>query len=821
MNRSQRRRLRHGSNATVAGGNTPAALAFAAAAVAAQRDALDEAERCYRRALALDPALIDARHDLGVVALRRGQIDTAIAAFEQVIAKDARHVGAWMNLGIARGARGDLPKASAAAARAAALRPDSSALQVDLGRALMAAADLEGALAAFRTALGLDPSGSAVRLDLAAVLRRMGQNEPALLHLTSYIAACPHDPAGYVERAAVLDDLGRLGDAAGDRRIAVRRAGPDPELLRARCAALGGQDRAEEAMALLDIALVERPAVQLYLERATQRQKRGLLDGALDDLKTAAELDQTDARTYFRIGLLLEQRRQHRPAAACFLHAIELQPDLVEAYVHLAIVRMAIMDTEGAAVLFRHAATLKPDVVQFGMDLCWVRLLGCDWHGLEDAFRENLAKALVQGVPFPPFTLLSLGLPISELLLWTRAWAEHRMTTATPPLTRYATPAGLPRPARIRVGYLSADFFNHATALLVTGLLEAHDRTRFETFGYNIGITDQSEIGRRMIGALDRFADLTAMDDAAAARRIAADGIDILIDLKGFTTDSRPGILGHRPAPIQVNYLGYPGSMGTRLIDYVIADPIVVPQAHQADYDEAIVHLPHAYQPNDRRRSGADKLARRQDHGLPECGFVFSCFNTNYKITPLVFDIWARLLSAVPGSVLWLVESNVASVANLRAAARERGIPSERLVFAPRVSVPAHLARLWLADLFLDTLPYGAHTTASEALWAGLPVLTCLGPHFSSRVAASLLTTIGLPELIAPDLASYERMALALARDPARLHALRTRLEENRLTSPLFDTQRYARTYQDALERMVDRRVRGLPPAPFAVEEQG
>ncbi len=322
-----------------------------------------------------------------------------------------------------------------------------------------------------------------------------------------------------------------------------------------------------------------------------------------------------------------------------------------------------------------------------------------------------------------------------------------------------------------------------------------------------------------MAAALDHMVDLCFLNDREAAERIAEDGLEILVDLKGFTTDSRPAILAHRPAPIQVNYLGYPSSMGTKLIDYIVADAVVAPFEHQPFFDEAIVHLPHSYQPNDRRRPGTQAGVSRAAHGLPEKGFVFCCFNNNYKLTPLVFDIWMRLLTAVPGRFFGYCRPITRPPRTSWRRPRTRGIPSERLIFAPRLAYDQHLARLGLADLFLDTLPVNAHTTASEALWVGVPVLTCTGPHFASRVAASLLTSIGLPELIMSDLAAYEREALALAQDPERLQALRAHLVANRSTAPLFDTPRYTRNYEAALVRMVERREAGLPPEAFAVRE--
>ena len=321
---------------------------------------------------------------------------------------------------------------------------------------------------------------------------------------------------------------------------------------------------------------------------------------------------------------------------------------------------------------------------------------------------------------------------------------------------------------RIRVAYLSADYHSHATSQLAAGLFDTHDKNRFETVAISFGPDDTSAMRGRLMRAFDRFIDVRDKSDGAAAALIREMEIDIAVDLKGFTQDGRPGILALRPAPVQVNYLGHPGTMGARYIDYLIADRRIVPDGHERHYSEKIVYLPDSYQANDRKRRIAERTPTRADEGLPETGFVFCSFNGSFKITPELFDIWMRLLKAVEGSVLWLLDDNPAAVRNLKREAEARGVSTQRLIFAPRRPVEEHLARHRLADLFLDTLPCNAHTTASDALWAGLPVLTCTGDTFAGRVAASLLSAVGLPELITDSLPSYEALAMKLARDPRR-----------------------------------------------------
>jgi protein O-GlcNAc transferase len=370
--------------------------------------------------------------------------------------------------------------------------------------------------------------------------------------------------------------------------------------------------------------------------------------------------------------------------------------------------------------------------------------------------------------------------------------------------------------AKLRLGYLSADFHDHATARLAASLFEAHDRTRFEVVAFSTGVDDRSAMRRRLEAGFDRFFDLRMESDGAVAALIRDAGIDILIDLKGHTEEGRLEVLARRPAPLQVHYLGYPGTLGGDAVDYFIADRIVVPPGAERFFTERLVFLDGCYQVNDRQRAIAAETSSRAQASLPENGFVFCCFNNNYKIAPAVFDVWMRLLAAVEGSVLWLLADR-GSEDNLRREALSRGVHPRRLVFAPRLPLAAHLARHRLADLFLDTAPVNAHTTASDALWAGLPLITCAGQSMVARVAASLLSAVGLAELVSADLAQYETLALALARDPARLAELRRRLEAARLTAPLFDTARTCRQLETAYLTMGETRRRGNPPRSFTV----
>jgi predicted O-linked N-acetylglucosamine transferase (SPINDLY family) len=390
-----------------------------------------------------------------------------------------------------------------------------------------------------------------------------------------------------------------------------------------------------------------------------------------------------------------------------------------------------------------------------------------------------------------------------------RHFAEHCSGAylLRPPLHETASRADS---GRLRLGYLSSDFQSHAVSFLLAEVVELHDRKRFETIGYSCGPDDGTAFSRRIRGAFDRFRDIRTFPSEAAARRIVEDSVDILVDLNGHTRRGRPRIFALRPAPVQVNWLGYPGTMGAeRIADYIIGDPVVTPLAHAAFYSETLALMPHCYQPNDRQRRIGPPTTR-EAHGLPEEGFVFCSFNQGYKIAPNIFDLWGRLLAAVPGSVLWLLECNSdAARENLRSEAALRGIAPERIVFAPKLPPAEHLGRLRLADLMLDTFPYTSHTTGSDALWVGLPLVTRLGETFASRVAGSLLRAAELPELVTATFDGYFNLALGLAEHPMKLAAVKDRLAARRLVCPLFDSARFTRDLERLFERMWENHLAG------------
>lgn len=540
-------------------------------------------------------------------------------------------------------------------------------------------------------------------------------------------------------------------------------------------------------------------------EQAIAAWKRGDLAGAEAAFRKALEARPRSAGATSNLGMVLLEQGRFDEALSWLRKAVDIDPRHAGAQNNLGIGLARGNLPADAARHFRAALAADPGLVDARLNL-WKPLLDvCDWTTLESELRDFMA--LAHAAPedewvtrISPFVSLLLPIPREMQRRIARAYSV-RIERAAAALSR-PSPAVDGNPQRLRVGYVSGDFYNHATAHLTAGLFARHDRSRFEVYAYSIGPGDSSEYRRRIVAGCDRFVEVGDEPFEATARRIAADGVHIALDMKGYCGGGRPEIFALRPAPIQASFLGYPGSMGASFIDYLIADRVVAPASDAEWFSERLVWMATSYQVNDRDQPVADRTPARAEVGLPEKAFVFCCFNRNYKIDAQIFAVWMRILTAVPDSVLWLFRSNLPAKNALREAALRHGVAHERLVFATKVPKPAHLARHKLADLFLDTHFVNAHTTASDALWAGVPLLTWPGETFASRVAASLLYAVGLPELVASNAKDYEEKAIGLARDPQRLQALRERLAQNRLTAPLFDTDRYVRELERAYERM-------------------
>jgi predicted O-linked N-acetylglucosamine transferase (SPINDLY family) len=551
--------------------------------------------------------------------------------------------------------------------------------------------------------------------------------------------------------------------------------------------------------------------MQLRLEMRLERHRFG---DALEDAERIARSPGAGAPEWTDYSVALYHVERYAESASALLHALSRGPDFFAAHVLLCNVFDRLGLNAEAVECLRTAIALRPGWGSGLGGIVYHSLAACNWSQLDAdlaALRDVLADP--GELEFGPFMFLSCGADAATQL---RVASDYtRMLCGNIPRFAAVTPASRPAGRRLRLGYLSNDYHQHATAMLVAQVFELHDRGRFEVRLYSYGLSDNSPMRARLERAGDAFVDIAALSDLEAARLIRNDGIDVLIDLKGHTLNARTAIMAMRPAPVQVAYLGFPGTMGADFIDYAITDPVVTPPGMAGHFTEKLAWVPDCYQPNDRRRE-TDLPPTRAACGLPERGFVFCCFNQTYKIRPALFDVWCRLLADTPDSVLWLLNSNAQAGDNLRREALARGIDPARIVFAPLVPSHRNLARLVHADLFLDTLPVNAHTTASDALWSGVPLVTCPGDSFVGRVAASLLHAVGLPELVAPDMAGYEALARSLASDPGRIAALKAHLRAARDTAPLFDSARTTRSLEELFVRMADRWQAGLAPEHLA-----
>ncbi|QNM96197.1 O-linked N-acetylglucosamine transferase family protein [Chitinimonas koreensis] len=760
--------------------------------------------KLYRQAEAGDWAGVVARLAADLRALAGGATPAAAAARPAPAVApgpDAATVER-INQALLASRQGRHREALAQAEAVTADRPAEGMGWMVLGVVRRAAGRAEAALEAYRRAEALLPGNPELHNNLGNLLVDLGRHAEAETAYRAAIALRADWTLPWVGLVNALDGEGRAADALAAAEQALRRWPAEAGLLNARGKLHTEAGRPGPALADFDAALAAAPKL------AEARYNRGVVLHKLERYRDAIDNDQAllvdqpdHVRARYNLALGLQQLGRLDEAELQYREALARQPDYHAAWINLAGVAQLRNDLEAARRSYAEILRRFPDDIASRVDALHVAQKLCDWQGFERLRETVVEPALAlddSATAPPPFPFLSFPCPISEAEQL-RIAQRHARQLARDVVPLPPRKAG-PRPAQLRIGYVSADFHNHATAHLMRGLFGRHDRARFEVWAYSFGPDDGSAYRARIAADCDRFVELGPYGPAECARRIHADGIDVLVDLKGYTRDSRPAIFAHRPAPLQLAWLGYPGSMGADFIDAVVTDRIVTPPAAQADYQEKLGWLPHCYQVNDDGQEIA-AAPSREDCALPDGAFVFCCFNTHYKLDPFVFGLWMEILAAVPDSVLWLIDGYPDARLNLRREMDARGIDPDRLVFAGKRAKADHLARHAHADLFLDTRWYGAHTTASDALWAGVPVLSVAGETFASRVGASLLHAVGLPELVMADWDAYKREAIALAQSPARLAALKQKLAANRRSTPLFDTAGFV----DDLEALYDR----------------
>ncbi|WP_411881336.1 tetratricopeptide repeat protein [Polaromonas sp. YR568] len=711
-------------------------------------------------------------------------------------------------------AEGKLDEASRSYREAiAANRQDADAC-LNLGFVLGEQQRYQEAEQALRRSLDINPALADAFYFLGLMARKQGKTEAAIENFVRVLELKRDFEIVYGDLCQMLLESGQIGRA---KEILLKGIAAYPEMMDFH-AQLGGlyayENDLERAIDCFQEALKLQPDhAQVHSRLGDVFRRSNRFEDALASYDKLVALNPNSAEAFNDRGIALGGLNRHEDALASFEQALALEPRHANALGNLGAMLACLRRHDEAARAIARLIDIEPEYPYALGALFYSKRYSCDWSQYETDLERLNAAVMTGEKAIEPFTFLAATQSAAALLQCARTHAAEACPPSDKPLwggQRYTHD-------RIRVAYLSADFHDHATAYLMAELFELHDHERFEIVALSFGPDSTGAMRQRLLRSFDRFVDVRTKSDREAAGLLRDMEIDIAVDLKGFTTDGRPGILAQRPAPVQVNYLGFPGSMGMDCVDYILADHCVIPDGHQHFYAEKIVCLPDSYQPNDAQRQIAEAMLSREECGLPATGFVFCCFNNNYKITPEVFDVWMRLLTEVSGSVLWLLQDNEAVSRNLRSEALRRGVAAERLVFAPRLELDKHLARHKLADLFLDTLPYNAHTTASDALWAGLPVLTCMGTTFPGRVAASLLSAVGLPEMITESLADYEALALKLATRPDLLSDIRARLWRNRSEYPLFDTKRFCSHIESAYTLMWERHQRGDSPASFTV----
>lgn len=648
-------------------------------------------------------------------------------------------------------------------------------------------------------------------------MRESGQPEEAERCFRRLCELDPTDVDALVHLGALLYERGSFPESEDAFISALRLAPGNARVWLLLGSARAGQGKAGEAIEAYSKA-IERDAgmAEAHTHLADLRQSRGELDAAIGHYRQAIRLSPT-AAAYNNLGCALVRNGQPGEAVEHFGKALELQPGFADAHMNLGSTYTLLGARDQAIRSHRAALALRAEDGAIRECLLSELQNTCDWAEFDTLCALQRRSAVDPDQRVSPFSLLSIPSTPEEQLRCAKNFARRYEHAASAyPAFRFDRSAR----ERLRIGYLSADLHDHVTAYVMAEMFELHDRRQFDVIAYSYGPDDRSPMRSRLVRAFDRFVEASRLSHRELAQAIHADGVDLLVDLKGYTQYARTEVTAMRPAPIQIAYMGYPGSLAAGFIDYLVADRFVIPPEQESHYGESLVFLPGTYYVNDRTRP-IEEAPSRAALGLPAESFVFCCFNQTYKILPHMFSVWMKLLRALPQSVLWLLDTNPWAKENLRREASRRGVEAARLVFAPRVPAREHLARVGAADLFLDTLPYNAHTTATDALWAGVPVVTCPGDTFASRVAGSLLTALGIPELITGSLEEYEARALSLARDPEGLAVLRAKVAGNRSSTALFDTPSFTRNLETAYRAMWEDMLLGRRRAIIEVCNEG
>ena len=811
-----------------------------------------------------------------IQAFQSRNFDSADSILKRVLQVDSKNLPALHILGLIKASQSNYREAAEYLARAARIHPDDASIQYNLAKALADSGNDQDALMHHKKAVALAPNNPEAWLSYGKTASNLGRYEDALVWYGNALSLKPDYAEAVLNKGATLKELKRyeeaiafaeqalsinpnLAEAWSNKGVALKELKrydeaithydkaislkPDyHEAWSNKGSALHELKRYDEAIVHFDKALSLKPdyyevwsnkgvtlhelkrydeaiahhdkAISLKSDYAEAWSNKGVTlyvlkryDEAIAHYDKALSLKPDYAEGWSNKGSALYELKRYDEAIAHFNKAISLKSDYAEGWSNKGSALYELKRYDEAIAHYDKAISLKPNIDWVYGNWIYGKMQICNWPTLAEDLKNISQKVMTEEKVVNPFMLLAMNddaflhKKCSELYVQNK----YPLNLTLGPIPKYA------RKEKIRIGYFSADFRHHAVSILTAELYELHDKNKFEIIAFSFGVDDKSPMRLRLSQAFNQFIDVSDMSDLEIARLSRDLKIDIAIDLGGYTSDSRPGLLAYRATPIQVSYLGYLGTMGAEFVDYILADKTIIPDGSEPYYSEKIVSLP-SYQVNDRERTISEKQFTREELGLPETGFVFCCFNNSYKILPITFDSWMRILKAVEGSVLFLYAENKLVEENLKKEAEARGINRARLVFGKNIPADEYLARYRVCDLFLDTAPYNAGTTASDALWVGLPVLTLIGQSFASRMAASLLNAIGLPELIANTQEEYESLAIELAMNHQKIADIKLKLANNRLTTPLFDTPLFAKNLEAAYIKMYERYQADLSP---------
>jgi predicted O-linked N-acetylglucosamine transferase (SPINDLY family) len=735
---------------------------------------LDEALLHHQKSIELAPNNPDAWLNFGKTLLDLGKFESSLINFERTLNLKPDYAEGWINKGNALHQLSRYDEALICYDQAIHFKPSYGEAYSNKGKTLNALFRFDESIAEYDRALNYLPDKSEIWVLKAEALHNINKYDEALLHYDHAIKLKPNLLAAWFNKGNILFEIKRY----------------------------------EEALICYDHALsLKIDFVEVICNKANTLRELKKIEESITCFDHAIRLKPDFHEAWFNKGNVLYELNQYDEALKSYNEAIKINPNFAEVYSNRGSLLSIIKNHQDAATSFFKAAKLGSKIKYNLGKAHHQMMMICNWSGYDQNTKNILNGIENKEQTIDPFALMATTDSLKLIKDCTENYIHDNFRQLNFHLKKQKN-----KSKKIRLGYLSGEFRNQATSYLLSEVWELHDRTKFEIFAFDNGFDDDSKYRQRIKLGFNNLIQVSSLSDLDATKLIEKNEIDILINLNGFFGMSRTGVFSHRAAPIQVNYLGYPGTMGASYIDYIIADSILIPPELQQYYTEKVVYLPDSYQANDRKREISNRKFTRAEVGLPDNSFVYCCFNNNYKILPEVFEIWMRLLNTVERSVLWLLEDNPTAAKNLKSEAAQRGIDPGRLIFAPRLPTPDHLARHALADLFIDTFPYNAHTTASDALWAGLPLLTVQGESFASRVASSLLSAIGLTELITYTLEEYETLAIELANNQQKLKGIRHKLAQNRDTTPLFDTPQFTKHLENAYLQMYERYQADLPP---------